>query len=86
MRDHNFALVYPILKNNGICIPVIVEKTKKRQARSKHHIGCIEDSFSTHHEAEIQDNNCNHTGEVIQEHKGVSSKNDLIQTHANRTI
>ena len=28
MRDHNFALVYPILKNNGICIPVIVEKTK----------------------------------------------------------
>ena len=28
MTDHNFALVYPILKNNGICIPVIVEKTK----------------------------------------------------------
>ena len=28
IRDHNFALVYPILKNNGICIPVIVEKTK----------------------------------------------------------
>ena len=28
MRDHNFALVYPILKNNGICIPVIVEETK----------------------------------------------------------
>ena len=28
MKDHNFALVYPILKNNGICIPVIVEKTK----------------------------------------------------------
>ena len=28
MRDHNFALVYPLLKNNGICIPVIVEKTK----------------------------------------------------------
>lgn len=27
-KDHNFALVYPILKNNGICIPVIVEKTK----------------------------------------------------------
>ena len=85
MKDHNFALVYPILKNNGICIPVIVEETKNDKPNPSIISGTSK-SFSTQHEAEIQNNNCNHTGEVIQKHKGISSKNNLIQTHANRTI
>lgn len=39
MKDHNFALVYPILKNNGICIPVIVEETKNDKPKCPNFYG-----------------------------------------------